>query len=151
MTPGEAPRPAARQLTRVTLRTTLIAAAVLGTSVLWVSATEVRPSYDAFGWLVWGRETWRGSLNTSAAPSWKALPYLFTLPYALFGRVQMWLWEVTATAAALAGWLLAGRISYALAGGRRPAARGARHWPSVVAAIGGFLAIPLLTGCGIRC
>ena len=39
-----------------------------------------------------------GALDTNAAPSWKPLPYLFTVPYALFGHYEMWLWMITAVA-----------------------------------------------------
>ena len=46
--------------------------------VLWA---RTRPSFDSYGWLVWGHQTIAGSLNTNAAPSWKPLPYLFTVPY----------------------------------------------------------------------
>jgi len=30
-----------------------------------------------------GHQTLAGNLNTNAAPSWKPLPYLFTVPYAI--------------------------------------------------------------------
>jgi hypothetical protein len=122
-----------------------LCALVIGAAILWVSLTHVRPSFDAFGWLVWGRETWRGHLNTSAAPSWKGLPYLFTLPYALFGRIQMWLWSVTATAAALAGWILASRIAFRLARSN-PEVPPYRDLPALFAALAGFCVVPLMYG-----
>jgi len=95
-----------------------------------------RPSFDAYGWLVWGHQTLAGSLNTNAAPSWKPLPYLFTLPYALLGRDQLWLWMITVVAASLGGSLAAARIAYRLTldGGRRWAA----------GAAGAFAAVALL-------
>jgi hypothetical protein len=51
------------------------------------------PSYDPWSWLVWGHEIVHGSLHTAGGPSWKPLPMLFTVPFALFGRLQpdMWL------------------------------------------------------------
>jgi hypothetical protein len=121
----------------------VLAALLLGAAAVWVSVTKTRPSYDAWGWMVWGRQTLQGTLNTSAAPSWKALPYLFTLPYALFGRTQMWLWTGTATAFALAGWLLGGRIAYRMV---RAAAPGGARWPALVAGLLGLLAVPTLYG-----
>jgi hypothetical protein len=76
-----------------------------------------RPSYDAYGWLVWGYQTLHLSLDLGGAPSWKPLPYLFTVPFALFGHYQLRLWMVTATAVALAGPVFAGRIAFRLSGG----------------------------------
>jgi len=79
--------------------------------VLWA---RTRPSFDSYGWLVWGHQTIAGSLNTNAAPSWKPLPYLFTVPYALFGHYELWLWMVTCLAITLGGSVAAGRIAYRL-------------------------------------
>ncbi len=79
--------------------------------MLWA---RTRPSFDAYGWLVWGHQTIAGSLNTNAAPSWKPLPYVFTVPYALFGHYELWLWMVTAVAVSLGGCVFAGRIAYRL-------------------------------------
>ena len=89
------------------------AAVALGiASVALVLWARTRPSFDAYGWLVWGRQTLAGSLNTNAAPSWKPLPYVFTVPYALFGHYELWLWMVTSVAISLAGAIFAGRITY---------------------------------------
>jgi hypothetical protein len=79
--------------------------------VLWA---RTRPSFDSYGWLVWGHQTIAGALNTNAAPSWKPLPYIFTVPYALFGHYQLWLWMVTSMAVTLGGSVAAGRIAYRL-------------------------------------
>src|SRR5947209_17693892 len=84
-------------------------------SVGFVVATGVRPAYDAYGWLVWGRQAAHLRLDTNAAPSWKPLTFLFTFPYALaLGQAALWLWMVTATAAGLAAAIFAGRITYRL-------------------------------------
>ncbi len=45
--------------------------------VLWAGTS---PGYDPYGWLMWGHQTPAWNLNTSAAPSSKPLPYLFTVP-----------------------------------------------------------------------
>ncbi len=90
--------------------------ALIGASAAFVVATGMRPEYDAYGWLVWGRQAAHLALNTNAAPSWKPLTFLFTFPYALAGRGALSLWMVTAVAAAFAGILLAGRIAYTLTG-----------------------------------
>jgi hypothetical protein len=103
-----------------------VAVAVLAVAVAWVVLTDMRPSYDAFGWLDWGRQTLQWHLNTDGAPSWKPLTYLFTLPYALLGaNPQAWLWMITATAAAAASSVFAARIAFAVTGPtpRRPWAR----------------------------
>ncbi len=77
--------------------------------VRWVNT---RPGYDPYGWLIWGYQTLHLHLDLGGAPSWKPLPLLFTVPYALFGHYALWLWMVTAEAAAFAGSIFAGRIAY---------------------------------------
>jgi hypothetical protein len=114
-----------------------VVAVVVLAAIVIVIVTGMRPEYDAFGWLVWGRETLHWALNTNGAPSWKPLPYLFTLPYALAGRGQMWLWMVTAVAAALGGAAIAGHLAYRLTG-PSPARR---YAPAVAA---GFAALGVL-------
>jgi hypothetical protein len=97
----------------------LIATLVLiGLSILFLVLTHARPSYDAYGWLVWGHQTLHWSLDTNGAPSWKPLTFMFTLPYALAGRDAQWLWMVTEVAAAFSGVLFAFRIAYTLTGPR---------------------------------
>jgi hypothetical protein len=107
-----------------------VTAAVLGLAVLLVAVTRMRPAYDAYGWLVWGHQALHLNLNTDGAPSWKALTFLFTLPYSLAGRGAMELWMVTAVAATLAGAGFAARIAYRLTG----PAPGRRYAPVVAAA-----------------
>jgi hypothetical protein len=79
--------------------------------VLWAGA---RPGYDPYGWLVWGKLTLHGRLDTNGAPSWKPLPFLFTVPFAVFGHYQLWLWMVTSVAISLAGPVFAWRIAFRL-------------------------------------
>jgi hypothetical protein len=94
-----------------------IGAILLIVSVLLVVWARTRPSYDAYGWLVWGYQTVHTSLDLGGAPSWKPLTYLFTVPFALFGHYEMWLWMFFSTAVALAGAVFGGRIAYRLSGG----------------------------------
>ena len=112
----------------------LVSAAVVLAAIAFVLLTGMRPEYDAWGFLVWGKQALHWNLDTNAAPSWKPLPFLFTLPYALTGGAQLWLWMFTAVAAAFAGAPLAGRIAYRLTGPspRRPYA------PWVAAAFAGI-------------
>ena len=79
--------------------------------IVWA---RTRPSYDAYGWLVWGYQTLHASLNLGGAPSWKPLTFVFTVPYALAGHYQLWLWMLTTVALSLAGCVFAGRIAYRL-------------------------------------
>ncbi len=113
------------------------AAGLLVVSLLILLWAKTRPGFDPYGWLVWGRQTVAGNLNTNAAPSWKPLPYLFTAPFGLFGHYQLWLWMVTSLAVSLAGAVFAGRIAY-----RLTAREGEATWPAFVAA--GFAALALL-------
>jgi hypothetical protein len=93
------------------------AAVLMLISVLFVLWARTRPSYDAFGWMVWGYQTLHLSLDLGGAPSWKPVPFLFTVPFALFGHYQMWLWMITACAVALAGPVFGARIAFRLSGG----------------------------------
>ncbi len=107
----------------------ILALLVLLASILFVELTRMRPEYDAYGWLVWGRQALHFDLNTNGAPSWKPLPFLFTFPYALAGGAQPWLWMVTSTAAAFSAPVLAARLAYRLTG------RAARPYARIAAAL----------------
>jgi hypothetical protein len=122
-------------------------AATLGVSIAFVVLTGMRPAFDAYGWLVWGRQATHLSLDTSAAPSWKPLTFLFTFPYALVvGHASLWVWMVTAVAAALTAPVFAARIAYRLStpppgpgAGADPGASPGR-WQRYAALAGGALA-----------
>jgi hypothetical protein len=93
------------------------AVVILVISTVLVAWARTRPSYDAYGWMVWGYQTLHGSLDLGGAPSWKPVPFLFTVPFALFGHYQLWLWMITACAVALAGPVFGARIAFRLSGG----------------------------------
>lgn len=117
---------------------------VLGVAVvsaLFVVLSGMRPSYDGFGFLVWGRQVLHWNLNTDGAPSWKPLPFLFTLPYAVAGRGQMWLWMGTAVAGAVAGSVFAARVAFRLTG---PAPE-RRYAPYVAGAFAGITVLGINT------
>jgi hypothetical protein len=119
-----------------------VAVVLVVISVVGILATDLRPSYDPFGWLDWGQQVLAGNFNTAGAPSWKPLTFLFTMPYALATRnPQMWLWMITATFAALAGCVIAGRIAYHLIG---PAP--GRPWARWAGAIFAGVALLGMTG-----
>lgn len=119
-----------------------VAAGTIAGAIWFVSATGMRPSYDAYGWMVWGQQVLHGSLNLSAAPSWKPLTFLFALPYALFGDTQLWLWSVTSVAAAIAAGVFAARVAFVLTG---PVPAGRAFAPWVAAAFAGVAVIGLQT------
>jgi hypothetical protein len=114
----------------------LVVSAVL---TLWA---RTRPSYDAYGWMTWGHSTLHLTLNLGGAPSWKPVPFLFTVPYALFGHYQLWLWMITATAVALAGPVFAGRIAFRLVGGAE-----LRHDPEPLRRYAPWVAAVIAGGC----
>jgi hypothetical protein len=115
-------------------------------SVLFTAWARTRPSYDAYGWLVWGYQAIHGTLDLGGAPSWKPLPFLFTVPLALAGHYQLWLWMFFSVAVALAGAVFAGRIAYRLSGGGTAAAAEspvARYAPVAAAIFAGAAVLGL--------
>jgi hypothetical protein len=82
-------------------------------------------SYDAWGWLLWGREL-VGPLpfTTMGYPSWKPLPGLVAVPLAPLGDAAPWIWLFVVRAGAAVAVLLAYRL------GRRAAGR----WAGALAA-----------------
>jgi hypothetical protein len=120
------------------LRWVLGACAMLVLALLVILWAKTRPGYDPYGWLVWGHLTIHGKLDTNGAPSWKPLPFLFTVPYALIGHRALWLWMVTSVAISLSGPVFASRIAYRLTG-----AGPERRW---VGWIAGALAGALVLG-----
>jgi hypothetical protein len=114
----------------------LVAIGLVVISAVLVRAVGTRPGYDPYGWLVWGRETLRGSLDLGGAPSWKPLPYVFTVPYSLTGGFALWLWMVTSVALSLGGSIFAGRIAYRLTG-----TEDGRRFPAIAAALFAGLAL----------
>ena len=114
--PRDGGRPRGGELSRY-YPAVLTGLGLLAISTVLVLWARTRPGFDPYGWLVWGHQTVVWALDTNAAPSWKPLPYLFTVPYALFGHDEMWLWLITAVAVSLSGVIFAGRIAYRLTGG----------------------------------
>jgi hypothetical protein len=100
---------------------------VLGSLAL-AGLSLLRPwalAFDPMAWLVWGRDTLHLALDTSPGPSWKPLPVLFTVPFALVPGAAPALWLLVARA----GGLLALAAVWALA------ARLAGRWAGVAAAL----------------
>jgi hypothetical protein len=120
------------------------------------------PVYDAWAWLVWGRELAHLQLDTTSGPAWKPLPVILAVPLSLTGDAGPPLWLVLVRAAWLAALLLAAQIAFVLAAGRPRALRLAgagfaalcvvllgddvTHWSRQVA---GGMAEPLLVALGL--
>ncbi|HWF73884.1 MAG TPA: hypothetical protein VG186_11100 [Solirubrobacteraceae bacterium] len=109
-----------------------------GVSILYPST----PSYDPWGWLLWGREIIHLKLLTVGGNSFKPFPVLFTIPFALFGKAQPDLWLALARAGAIftvaMAFKLAARITLSFMGdagpaGRQGAARLLAYGPAVLA------------------
>jgi hypothetical protein len=119
---------------------------VLGSVSLLYPST---PSYDPWGWLLWGREILHLKLLTVGGNSFKPLPVLFTLPFAIFGKAQPDLWLALARAGAIftvaMAFKLAARITISFGAGpgeRRGASRWIAYAPALVA--GAVAAISVL-------
>lgn len=82
------------------IRWLLVIAASLVVAGLYTLLWPGAPTYDPWAWIIWGREIIEGDLVTTTGPSWKPLPMLFTIPFALFGDAapDLWLWIARATA-----------------------------------------------------
>ncbi len=93
------------------------------------------PVYDAWAWLVWGRELAGFGLDTSSGPSWKPLAVAVTAVLSVAGDAAPTLWLVVVRASWLFALVLAGAIAYRLTPGLDRRLR-------VVAA--GFAALSLL-------
>lgn len=99
----------------------------------WATLPTV-PSYDPFSWLVWGREVTEPHLafDVGGGPSWKPLPFGFTVVYGLFGGAAPALWVITARVGGLLGWVAAWRLARRLCPGRW-------GWVAGAIAVGGLL------------
>jgi hypothetical protein len=89
------------------------------------------PVYDAWGWLVWGRELAGLGLGVSSGPSWKPLPVALAVPLAAAGNAAPELWIVLVRAVWLLSLGLAAELAWYLAAGR---GRGPRVAAAVFAA-----------------
>jgi hypothetical protein len=112
------------------------AVACVALAVLSWAVLPTVPSYDPFSWIVWGREVVVPHLafNVGGGPSWKPLPFGFTVVYALFGSAAPALWVITARIGGLLGWVAAWRLAARLCPGSGPPA-----WVAGAIAVGGLL------------
>jgi hypothetical protein len=95
------------------------AATLLGGCLALAAASLLLPwalAFDPQAWVVWGRELWRGTLDTAAGPSWKPLPVLVTAPAQVLGEAAPLAWLIVARAGALLALAGAARVACRLAG-----------------------------------
>ena len=118
-------------------RWVLSAAALLAVSTVVVLWARARPGYDPYGWLVWGKLAIHLKLDTNGAPSWKPLPFLLTVPFAVAGHYALWLWMIASVAISLSGPLFAWRIAFRLTGAN-PERRYAAYAAGLFAALAVF-------------
>lgn len=104
-------------------RTGLVVAACVGLAVVSLVVRSTL-AFDAWAWLVWGREIGDLSLDTTGGPSWKPLPVLVTTLFAPTGNLAPLLWLVVVRATTL----------LALVGAFRLGSRLAGRWAGILAA-----------------
>ncbi|MBW3609395.1 MAG: hypothetical protein KY463_13810, partial [Actinobacteria bacterium] len=80
-------------------------------------AIAAEPVYDAWAWLVWGRELAQLDLDVTSGPSWKPLPVLLAAPLSLAGDAAPQLWLVLVRGAWLLSFVLAAALAYRLGTG----------------------------------
>src|SRR4051795_4569617 len=88
----------------------------LGAALLAGFASLALPAtmgYDAWAWMVWGRELAHLDLATTAGPSFKPLPVIVTAP---LGAIAPPVWLAAMRACAFASLVLAYRLGARLAG-----------------------------------
>jgi hypothetical protein len=118
----------------------ILTCAVLG--IVSVLTLPSLPGYDAFAWVVWGRELAHHIIGPSepfipgGGPSWKPLPVLLTTVFGFFPAAPT-LWVAFARAAGLFGLLVAYRLGSQL--GASPRWRLAAPIAGVLAAFAVFL------------
>lgn len=83
------------------------------------------PVYDAWSWLVWGRELAHLGVDLTTGPSWKPLPVLLSAPLSLAGDAAPQLWLVLVRGAWLLSLVLAAGLALDLTAGRPRALRAA--------------------------
>jgi len=93
-------------------------AAVVACLIVAVASLAVPTAlaFDAWAWLVWGREVLHLELDTTGGPSWKPLPVLITTPLALLGGLAPVAWLVATRTLGLLAVVLTYRLATRLAG-----------------------------------
>jgi len=123
-----------------------LAAAALGCGLLAAASMAIvpgAPGYDAWSWLIWGRELASLELSTAAGPAFKPLPVAACALLAVLGDAAPGLWVWIARSGALLAVVLAAALAWELSEGSRLAAGAAG---AGVAFAGGFLGLAAAGG-----
>lgn len=88
-----------------------------GVAVAALAVVPAAPGYDAWSWLVWGREVAALELSTTGGPAFKPLPVAVCALLAPFGDLAPALWVWLALTGALIAVVLAIRLGWELSGG----------------------------------
>jgi hypothetical protein len=92
-----------------------LAVGCLAVAALSAIAVAPAPAYDAWAWLLWGREVAAGMLQTADGPAFKPLPVAVCALLSPFGAAAPLLWVTVARAGALLALVLAFRLGRRLA------------------------------------
>jgi hypothetical protein len=119
------------------VRATATAVGCLAAAALSIFVVAPAPAYDAWAWLLWGREVAGGALSTAEGPAFKPLPVGVCALLAPFGGAAPVLWVIVARTGAVLAVVLAFRVGRELAqdatrngtGGREARRRRARGVP----------------------
>ncbi len=114
-----------------------------------VSLLVVRPApgYDAWMWLLWGREVVGGGLSTADGPAFKPLPVAVCALLAPLGGAAPWAWVAIVRVAAVAAIWLAFRLGRDLARGwGAPSGAGAPIAGGALTPIAGGALAPIAGG-----
>lgn len=107
--------PVARPRTGRSRSTALVVAVCIAIAVASL-AVPAALAYDAWAWLVWGRAIAALALDTTAGPSWKPLPVVFTTVFSVAGAAAPALWLVLTRTAGLLALVAAYRLAARFAG-----------------------------------
>jgi hypothetical protein len=90
--------------------------AILAAAVASLVAVDPAPGYDAWAWLLWGREVAAGGLSTVDGPAFKPLPVAVCAALAPLGGAAPWAWVLVVRTASVAAVWLAFRLGREVAG-----------------------------------
>lgn len=118
------------------MRATATLVGCLAAAALSIFVVAPAPAYDAWAWLLWGREVAGGALHTAEGSAFKPLPVAVCALLAPFGGAAPLLWVILARAGAVLAVVLAFRLGRGLAEEALSDRSGAATAAGVLAAVG---------------
>jgi hypothetical protein len=128
------------------VRATATVVGCLAAAALSIFVVAPAPAYDAWAWLLWGREVAGGALHTSEGPAFKPLPVAVCALLAPFGGAAPLLWVIVARTGALLALVLAFRLGRAAASASLAAGLLAAGGVALCGAFLGYAAEGVVTG-----